>query len=417
MSLKPLTTGPAEHFFGYFTLCPWNAPGTHMAVHRTTTTSPIPGPDEAAEIMLIERDDYSTARVVGVTTAWNWQQGSALQWVGDDPNRVIYNRRTEDARFVARVQDVRTGEHHDLDRAIYGVCPTGARAYSVDFARLHFVRPGYGYTVGEEARRGVAPGAPADDGLWVVDLERGTADLMISLHRLVWTSPHSSMTGAIHWVDHVQPSPDGAHVAFLHRWSTSEGLFFSRLMVSDAQADRLVCLENGGGASHYDWRDDRTIVGWFRPPRPVNRLRMASPSFRRVLQPLLRVAHAGSRLLSRAAKAVAGDGYFSIDVSTEARRRLDHSPIREDGHCAISPCGQRMIIDTYPDQERIQRIYIHDFEAERTTLVAEVPSPARFTGAYRCDLHARWSRDGRTICFDSTRDGARQVYTLDLGAL
>ena len=35
-------------------------------------------------------------------------------------------------------------------------------------------------------------------------------------------------------------------------------------------------------------------------------------------------------------------------------------------------------------------------------------------GPVRCDLHPRWSPDGRRVCFDSVHGGTRQMYVMDV---
>jgi hypothetical protein len=40
-------------------------------------------------------------------------------------------------------------------------------------------------------------------------------------------------------------------------------------------------------------------------------------------------------------------------------------------------------------------------------------APPELQGPVRCDLHPRWSRDGKMICFDSAHEGTRQVYVIN----
>ncbi|MCA9621905.1 MAG: glycosyltransferase family 4 protein, partial [Myxococcales bacterium] len=268
-----VTKGPAEHFFGYFNLCPWNKTGDHLLLHRTTSKNALPLMTDEVELLALPNDDYSRPIFIGRSSAWNWQQGTLLQWLGPEPHRVVYNVRDRSGAFRARLVDIRTGEGEELERPVYHVAPCGRLAYSVDFRRLHFARRGYGYTVPDATRDQLAQGAPVDDGIWRIDLETGLSELFIPLRRLVFVAPEPSMATALHWVDHIQVSRGGSFVAFFHRWMTPDGAFSSRLMVADRNADDVVCLVAGGSASHYDWRDDTHILGWLRPERRVNNLR------------------------------------------------------------------------------------------------------------------------------------------------
>jgi len=45
---------------------------------------------------------------------------------------------------------------------------------------------------------------------------------------------------------------------------------------------------------------------------------------------------------------------------------------------------------------------------------AEMPE---LKGPLRCDLHARWNRDGTAICFDSTHENSRQMYLVDVSSV
>jgi Tol biopolymer transport system component len=87
-----------------------------------------------------------------------------------------------------------------------------------------------------------------------------------------------------------------------------------------------------------------------------------------------------------------------------------------DGHCSDSPDAARRLIanDTYPDAEQRRTLYVFDTATERRTDLGRYYSPPELTQDYRVDLHPRWSRDGRQLCFDSAHEGTRQLYVAEV---
>ena len=86
-----------------------------------------------------------------------------------------------------------------------------------------------------------------------------------------------------------------------------------------------------------------------------------------------------------------------------------------DGHCHFSCDGQWMLTDSYAmGKERMRHLYIMDMKTRQLATMARFHEPPKFKGEWRCDLHPRWNRDGTQICIDSTHDGSRQVYIVDL---
>ena len=76
-----------------------------------------------------------------------------------------------------------------------------------------------------------------------------------------------------------------------------------------------------------------------------------------------------------------------------------------------------MLSDTYPRGRDVQTLLLFEPATGRRVDIAVFKSPPEFVGDIRCDLHPRWSRDGRQVCVDSTDDGTRQVYVVDVSGV
>ena len=83
-----------------------------------------------------------------------------------------------------------------------------------------------------------------------------------------------------------------------------------------------------------------------------------------------------------------------------------------DGHPSYSPDGSLVVTDSYPDRTRIATVKI--MKGEEVNVVARVFAPFKYDNDTRCDLHPRWSRDGKMVCFDSIFEGKRGLYAVIL---
>lgn len=241
------------------------------------------------------------------------------------------------------------------------------------------LRPEYGYAVNASNFSGDL--SLAGDGIWKVDLKSGKGELILSLQALIAYQPRPEMADAQHKVNHIMYSPQGSKFVFMHRWFNSQGKF-SRLYVADSDGSNLKLLLDEDMVSHYSWEDERYLLAWARTK-------------------------------------VAGDRYYSIDVTTGewqviGKETLD---IYGDGHPSFSPNRRWIVTDTYPDRARQQHLLLYDRSTQETVELGRFLAPLKYSAAQRCDLHPRWSPDGNAISIDSTYEGRRYSYFIHIGAI
>ena len=376
--LSAVTSGPRHHFFGYYDKCPWNASGTLLLAHEATFNDRPPRADDSVTIGLVRLNERNHFQVLASSRAWNWQQGSMLQWHPGDPDRWIVHNDRRNGEFVAVIRDTEGQELNAYDRPIYAMAPEGRYAYSVNFARLHTHRPGYGYAGGTD--RWAGDPHPKDDGIHRLDLRSGRSELIVSLDELARLGSNDEMRDALQWINHVQVSPDGSRLGFFHICRTGETGWRARLFACASDGSAPKCLVDADVVSHYDWLDNQRILIW--------------------------------------AKDKEQPGHFwLVDAGQSDRGVIGAGVLVEDGHVSFSPDRKWVLNDTYPDRYDMRTLMLFRWaDGERIDL-ARLHSPkSRWWGEIRCDLHPRWSRNGKRVCIDSVHSGERQMYVADVGA-
>ncbi len=379
VSIRAVTSGPKHHFFGYYDRTPWSASGRYMLGMETGFMGRPPRPGETATVGLIDTAEGDAWEPLAETSAWHWQLGAMLQWMPPVPERhIIYNDRRE-GRFVCVVRDAFGEQERVLPRPVYALSPDGRWALSLNFARLAEMRPGYGYNGLADPWGGHRH--PAEDGVWHMDLDSGDCRLVLSLEQASRLRPKPSMPSAVHWFNHVQISPAGARFAVLHRWKTpGRDGWETRMLAAAPDGSDLRIVADDGKVSHYDWRDDGSILVWCR-------------------------------------QRELGERYFLFDLAEGTRRNVGEGVLDRDGHCSWSPDRRWILTDTYPDEERMRTLILYNPGERRRVDVGRFHAPPELVGPVRCDLHPRWSRDGHRVCVDSAHEGTRQMYVPDISAI
>ena len=302
------THGPGHHFFGYYDKSPIDRAGERLLTHRADFDFQRM-PRESDEIAigfwtLADGRYHELAR----TRAYNWQQGSQLQWLGPDYGRhIIFNDRSED-HFVSRILDVESGEERVLPYPVYTVHPNGRSAICVNYERIYFPRPGYRYE-GIIKREWDQP-LPEGDGLFRLDLESGELQPIVTTRQLYEHQHLTSMEGCTQYLEHALMSPDGSRFCFFHVWQLADGGFYTRLYSADEFGGDLRLLSDGGMVSHCGWRGNDQISAWARPASAVSSLRKNKALTRNLIRPLLPLYHRLNRTLGLTRGQLTGDTYF-----------------------------------------------------------------------------------------------------------
>jgi hypothetical protein len=191
--VRQLTRGPDHHFYGYIGHVgnsPYSADGRYLLVLRTSFQDRMPGPDDAADIVLLDAAKDYAATKIEETRGWNPQQGAMLYWNPDAPTTQFFfnDRDPATGKVFTALYDLvdgrRVREYRFEDRPVAngGVNQEGGAFAGLNYARMARLRPVTGYPGAADWTEGEQ--APRDDGLWVVDADSGEPRLIVSFRQM-----------------------------------------------------------------------------------------------------------------------------------------------------------------------------------------------------------------------------------------
>ena len=374
---------PGEYFFGYYDKSPWDASGRYMLCMKAKDTWSEPDPLGEAEIVLFDLNlnpnDNGYCKVLTKTHTWNVQQGCMAQWMGPDfSSRIMFNDLRE-GKYCSIIKDVRSGEEKILPLPVYTLSNDGKTALSLDFSRLHSLRLGYGYAELPENTKGVA--LPDETSIWKMDIESGEVTSLLKYTDFAKFQPRPEMleAGSVHKVNHLMLSPNSKRFMVLYRWFVGQRKY-TRLITCNVDGTDMYVLSDDDMVSHCYWKNDEEIIAFER-------------------------------------KKEHGPGFYLMKDKTQEWTHI-WPQLSNDGHPSYCPTDNSLVVfDTYPSRSRIQEVKLgrdNDTEGSSVKTIARVFSPFKYDNDTRCDLHPRWSRDGKKVCFDSVFEGHRGLYVINV---
>ena len=368
-----LTASPKHHFFGYYGINPWDKSGQYHLALETNFHTHRPTTSDVATVGLVDRETHNFIPYAK-TSAFNLQQGSMMHWIGEE---FTFND-WESGTLVSRALNPKTKNIRTIQGAIAAVSPTEPVAIGLNYQRMAHCRSVVGYASDLELNNIKAQ--PEDDGLYLLDLQDGTSKLILSIADLMSTIDDERLVERRAWFNHVLFNTDGTRILFFCRVRHEKGFYSSLWTVNPDGTGLEIQIPFGYRVSHFDWKTPTEIL-------------------------------VSSDIVDEM-------GFVEFTDGMRNFKPLGRGVLPNDGHASFSPDRQWLLCDTYPrGTERLAELLLYHITENRKIVLGEFHHEEQFSGDIRCDLHPRWSSDGKTITFDSVHEGSRQIYSIDLHKL
>jgi len=346
-------------------------------------------PFDKAEIGIFDLYNNNKWHKIGETKAWNWQQGCRLQWVPGNFEEIIWNDRSEDNKnLITKVYNIKTKKTRTLPFPVYVTSPNGEKGLGVNFERVQ--HRGCKYAGVEDPYKD--QWAPANIGLWEIDLVSGEKKLVLSIRELAKVMfPSGFPTDTLNrnlYFFRASYNPSGTRIFifvkdFQNRWG-NWGISTEGYTVNPDGTDIRYFYKE---PSHHYWLNDKEVIDNGHHKAPDGEV---SLGFFRFMD--------------------YGTGY--------AKEKVFGAP---NGHISIDKSGDWILNDASDGDGHIY-LYLYHLPTKKFIPLAKLETRLggyiyrTGLGAMRCDLHPRFSHDGKTISFDSTHEKnyGRQIYIMDI---
>jgi len=377
--VRMLTSVPGSHFFGYYGINPWNAKKSHLLSLETKIIERLPAPGEVAAIGLVAMENGKFEKLA-TTTAWNLQQGCMLHWNPKAPNDEFYYNNIVDKQLVSVLQNLNTGHKDIIPYTISGLSHDGRYALHMNYGRISRLRKVVSYPGTTDPNPDIAH--PEDDGVFVVDLVKGTRELVVSFKQVAeHIAQYAPEMKEKHmWIEHAEFNSDASRLLFLPRTRGEAGrkLETGLYTIGRDGKDMRKVIPYGANVSHFAWRNRTQIAATF------------------------------SYCNDQRCHVLLSDG--KDDYQTMGA-------LTWDGHCSFNADGQLMVTDGKMDLDKTTNsVWLHHMESGEEREIARFQQLDRkyLKGDIRCDLHPRWSDDSSMICVDAMdpKSKTRQIYII-----
>ena len=300
------------------------------------------------------------------TQLCSWQLGSQLQWI--DKNNIIFNgyQKNYPRSIIYNIKKnslVRT-----FGYLVFNLCNQKRKFVSLNFKKIFIYRKGYGY----DLKNFVNNEDALKDDLKVIDIKSGkilNSISKIALGKLINNSENN------YYFNHATFSPSGKFLAFflVKNIGNERKINFIQFNLRNNNFKLIKKIKK---ISHYCWIDD-------------------------------------DRILYTSLKSKNFCNYKIFNFKKNMEKNINFG-INQDGHPMANPVNKNLILtDTYPNKFGYQKLLVFHLKKNKILWETDLKYSTNFLLDKRCDLHPKWSEDGKKIVVDYAIKSRRIIRVYD----
>lgn len=404
-----------SYFFGYYNIPQLDAKNEKLLAQRVQFEDRPPDNNDKAEIGYFSLLDGKWNKI-GVSKAFNWQQGCNLQWLGPDfSNNVIYNDIESD-RFVTRIFSVRDEKIKTWNFPSYSVDKSGSFSITINYNRAFWTRA-YSYEGIKD--HDLNKNITAHDGFYRLNLKTGELGQIFNLKNWLETNQGIDLNDTWHWTEHPILNLKGNLVFGYYRYGSIEKYETIGLILDTENGNVIhqVELNQREDFSHMGWNFNDEIALYVTPRKAISdrilnsqketwTFRFILEVYRRLIKPLV-----PRKIIQKATNI---DSFYRIYCYKDGQHRnILKKELTIDGHPSFTLDGLFMLTDTYQDENNYRNLYLIHLETQKLFLLGKFYSHVN-NYIWRSDLHPRFSQDEKYIIIDSNTSGFHQIILLKI---
>ena len=408
---KPYYKTPLDgsYFFGFHDVSPWNKKNNYIILHKLAKESnSLPSLNDLTNIVSINLQNKKITKI-GDTNAWNYQQGSRLMWYPHIEDSVIFNFRDKDNQLSSKVLNLNGDVVKKFDFTIYSLHPKKTIGVTINYERLRFFFPAYGYATLNKIND--LPDTKSD-GIWLVDFDINIKKLIISINEVANFLNIKTDKEQRLFLGHCSFNPSGEKFVFLARYFMDDKSGMNTYMLSYCIKTKQIKLLVSGKVSHYDWINDTELLVWMRNNKIAKAI--INNDFTK-LKPVSFILNLLRKYNPKFIYKNLNDAFHLISTENDKKIPFLKDKLTADGHQMTSFDGDWLVVDEYPNKDKKIPINLINLKTHKLKKIYEFNYETNIKNTdLKCDAHPRWSTNDEYIGVDIFENSLRSFQIINV---